>query len=79
MSGMGSVEESGHGAAQHSLARLAWLCWHRAGGTRGTQQAQLALAVTMPLLYQETLGTSFRLWMRLLSHQITAGPWLLCW
>lgn len=73
---MGSVEESGHGAAQHSLARLQWLCWHRAGGTRGTQQG---LAVTVPLLYQDILERRFQLWMRLLKHQTTPGPWLLCW
>lgn len=41
--GMGNVLESGHGAAQHSLARLQWLCWHRAGGTRGTQQGTALL------------------------------------
>lgn len=73
---MGSVEESGHGAAQHSLARLQWLCWHRAGGTRGTQQG---LAVTVPLLYQDILEMRFQLWMRLPKHQTTPGPWLLCW
>lgn len=72
---MGNVEESRHGAAQRSLARLQWLCCHRAGGTRGTQQGTALLGCDSATASPGQLGNE----VLALTAEAPNPSWLLCW